>query len=145
MASPLTGSGAERGPDRKWASHLPFPRFSVRDFPSWGVPSAQVSLPSLYDGKSSDPPGVPSSHPFSLLASILWPPWALVYLLPSLVTRGSLNQHSSLFVTVSSSFSPASLGASRAKTSPVHFCDPPSPQHGLARRMGGQYPGYVCG
>ncbi|KAJ8779670.1 hypothetical protein J1605_012554 [Eschrichtius robustus] len=36
-----------------------------------------------------------------------------------------------------------SLGASRAKTSPVHFCDPPSPQHGLARRMGGQYPGYV--
>lgn len=70
---------------------------------------------------------------------------SLSFGLPSLGTHGSLNQHSSLFVTVSSSFSPASLGAFRAKTSPMHLCDPPSPQHGLARHMEGQHPGYVCG
>lgn len=44
MASPLTGSGA----DRKRAPFLlPFPRVGGRDFPKWGVPSMQVSLLSL--------------------------------------------------------------------------------------------------
>lgn len=72
----------------------------------------------------------------------LWPPWASVCLSPSLEPLVVLARHCSLFVTVSSSFSLASLGASWAKTrrgqcTSVTF---PYPRH-----VGGRHPGYVCG
>lgn len=73
---------------------------SVSGFPNWGLsPGAGLLAITPWggavhcSGRTSDQSRDLSSHPSSLLAYLLWPLWASVYLSPSLGPHGILNRH----------------------------------------------------
>ena len=118
-----------------WACLFPFPRFSVKSPCCRPVEALWNSVRVL------TPQGALFSSllPLASIRGHPGPQFACPLPLEPMVV---LTRHCSLFVTVSSSFSLASLGASWAKTRRVQCTSVTFP---YPRHVGGQHPGYVCG